>query len=219
MRLLLVEDDRDLARAVETALVADGYSVDAVATGEAALFLAKQGVHDAIILDLGLPDDDGLSVLAKIRRHQQALPVLILTARGSVDDRIQGLNAGADDYLPKPFDIPELVARLRAITRRASGRSDSTLTIGNVMMDLGSHRVTVDDQVVDIAGREYSVLQTLMSHQGRLLTREQLESSLYAWGEDISSNAIEVYIHGLRKKLGKAFIKTVRGIGYGVGLE
>ena len=219
MRLLLVEDDQELSRAVEHALATEGYSVDAVSTGAGALFLAGEADYDAVVLDLGLPDIDGLQVLAKLRLQHSALPVLILTARDSVEDRVGGLDAGADDYLSKPFDIPELVARLRAVTRRAVGRSANTLNVGDVTLDPAAHTVQCSGQVIEVSGKEYALLHKFMENPGRLLTKDQLESSLYAWGESISSNAVEVYIHGLRKKIGKDFIKTVRGIGYGVGLE
>jgi len=219
MRLLLVEDDQELSRAVEHALATEGYTVDAVSTGAGALFLAGEADYDAVVLDLGLPDIDGLQVLAKLRLQHSTLPVLILTARDSVEDRVGGLDAGADDYLSKPFDIPELVARLRAVTRRAVGRSANTLNVGDVTLDPAAHTVQCSGQVIEVSGKEYALLHKFMENPGRLLTKDQLESSLYAWGESISSNAVEVYIHGLRKKIGKDFIKTVRGIGYGVGLE
>jgi len=219
MRLLLVEDDQELSRAVEHALATEGYTVDAVSTGAGALFLAGEADYNAVVLDLGLPDIDGLQVLAKLRLQHSALPVLILTARDSVEDRVGGLDAGADDYLSKPFDIPELVARLRAVTRRAVGRSANTLNVGDVTLDPAAHTVQCSGQVIEVSGKEYALLHKFMENPGRLLTKDQLESSLYAWGESISSNAVEVYIHGLRKKIGKDFIKTVRGIGYGVGLE
>ena len=219
MRLLLVEDDQELSRAVEHALATEGYTVDALSTGAGALFLAGEADYDAVVLDLGLPDIDGLQVLAKLRLQHSTLPVLILTARDSVEDRVGGLDAGADDYLSKPFDIPELVARLRAVTRRAVGRSANTLNVGDVTLDPAAHTVQCSGQVIEVSGKEYALLHKFMENPGRLLTKDQLESSLYAWGESISSNAVEVYIHGLRKKIGKDFIKTVRGIGYGVGLE
>ena len=219
MRLLLVEDDQALSRAVEQALSGQGYAVDAVGTVEAALFLLEQAPQDAVVLDLGLPDGDGIDVLKHIRKRWAALPVLILTARDSIDDRVTGLDAGADDYLTKPFEIPELVARIRAITRRASGRSDNVIAVGNITLNLAAQQVSLAGDLIELSGKEYRVLHTLMEHQGRLMTREQLETSLYAWGDEVGSNTVEVYIHGLRKKLGKDFIKTVRGIGYGVGLR
>jgi DNA-binding response OmpR family regulator len=219
MRLLLVEDDQALSRAVEQALSGQGYAIDAVGTADAALFLLEQAPQDAVVLDLGLPDGDGIDVLKHIRKHWAALPVLILTARDSIDDRVRGLDAGADDYLTKPFEIPELVARIRAITRRASGRSDNVIAIGNITLNLAAQQVSLAGDLIELSGKEYRVLHTLMEHRGRLMTREQIETSLYAWGDEVGSNTVEVYIHGLRKKLGKDFIKTVRGIGYGVGLR
>lgn len=219
MRLLLVEDDHDLSRAVERALASEGYTVDAVSTGEGALFLAENACPDAVILDLGLPDIDGLTVLSTMRNKRPTLPVLILTARDSVADRVGGLDAGADDYLTKPFDIPELVARLRAITRRLGGRTANKLSVGDVILDVDAHTVMLSGEPVDLSGREYALLQAFMENSARLLTREQLERALYAWGDEVTSNTIEVHIHSLRKKLGKAFIKTVRGIGYGVGIK
>lgn len=219
MRLLLVEDDQALSRAVEQALSGQGYAIDAVGTAEAALFLLEQAPQDAVVLDLGLPDGDGIDVLKHIRKRWAALPVLILTARDSIDDRVTGLDAGADDYLTKPFEIPELVARIRAITRRASGRSDNIIAVGNITLNLAAQQVSLAGDLIELSGKEYRVLHTLMEHQGRLMTREQIETSLYAWGDEVGSNTVEVYIHGLRKKLGKDFIKTVRGIGYGVGLR
>lgn len=219
MRLLLVEDDQSLSRAVEQALSGQGYAIDAVGSVEAALFLLEQAPQDAVVLDLGLPDGDGIDVLKHIRKRWAALPVLILTARDSIDDRVRGLDGGADDYLTKPFEIPELVARIRAITRRASGRSDNVIAIGNITLNLAAQQVSLAGDLIELSGKEYRVLHTLMEHRGRLMTREQIETSLYAWGDEVGSNTVEVYIHGLRKKLGKDFIKTVRGIGYGVGLR
>lgn len=219
MRLLLVEDDHDLSRAVEKALLSEGYTVDTVSTGEGAIFLAENTDPEAVILDLGLPDMDGLAVLSTMRRQRPTLPVLILTARDSVDDRVGGLDAGADDYLTKPFDIPELIARLRAITRRMSGRTANKLEVGQVTLDVDAHTVLLAGEPIELSGREYTLLQTFMENSARLLTREQLEHALYAWGDEVASNTIEVHIHSLRKKLGKAFIKTVRGIGYGVGMK
>jgi DNA-binding response OmpR family regulator len=219
MRLLLVEDDQSLSRAVEQALSGQGYAIDAVGSAEAALFLLEQAPQDAVVLDLGLPDGDGIDVLKHIRKRWAALPVLILTARDSIDDRVRGLDGGADDYLTKPFEIPELVARIRAITRRASGRSDNVIAIGNITLNLAAQQVSLAGDLIELSGKEYRVLHTLMEHRGRLMTREQIETSLYAWGDEVGSNTVEVYIHGLRKKLGKDFIKTVRGIGYGVGLR
>ncbi len=218
MRLLLVEDDHDLATGVEKALVSEGYIVDAVNTGEAALFLVQNTGADAVILDLGLPDMDGLDVLKAIRQHDRSLPVLLLTARDALEDKVAGLDGGADDYLTKPFDIAELVARLRVVARRAAGHKSSTIEIGPVLVDTRANTVFLSGKPLDLSSKEYALLRTLLENSGKLLSKDQLESKLYAWGEQLSSNAIEVHIHNLRKKLGKDFIKTVRGIGYGVGL-
>lgn len=219
MHLLLVEDDHDLSVALERALTAESYVVDSVNTGEGALYLLTQMTFDAVILDLGLPDMDGTAVLKSLRSRHSLLPVLILTARDSVEDRVAGLDAGADDYLTKPFDVPELIARLRAIARRASARPNNSLQVDDIRLDIVGHCLYRGDERIEISGREYALVLSLMENAGRLQTREQLEGKLYAWGEQLSSNAIEVHIHHLRKKLGKDFIKTVRGIGYGVGLS
>ena len=219
MRVLLVEDDLSIARSLETALNNQGFTVDAVTTGEAALFLIANTEIDVVILDIGLPDIDGLSVLRKVREKWKTLPVLLLTARDSIEDKVTGLDKGADDYLTKPFEIQELVARLRVFSRRLSARSDSRIRVKDVILDPTANTICVNNKRVDISGKEYSVLLTLMENKGRLLSRERMEAKLYGWGEELSSNAVEVYIHNLRKKLGKDFIKTVRGIGYGVGLE
>ena len=219
MRLLLVEDDHSLAAGLDRALQSEGYAVDAVATGEAALFLVSRTSVDVVILDIGLPDMDGLSVLKKIREHDKSLPVLLLTARDRIEDKVEGLDRGADDYLTKPFELPELVARLRVVSRRLSARADSRIQVNGVTLDPAANTISVGDRRIDVSGKEYSVLLTLMENKGRLLSREKMEAKLYAWGEELSSNAVEVHIHNLRKKLGKDFIKTVRGVGYGVGLE
>jgi DNA-binding response OmpR family regulator len=219
MRVLLVEDDLSIARSLDTALSHEGFTVDAVATGEAALFLVSRTSVDVVILDIGLPDMDGLSVLKKIREHDKSLPVLLLTARDRIEDKVEGLDRGADDYLTKPFELPELVARLRVVSRRLSARADSRIQVNGVTLDPAANTISVGDRRIDVSGKEYSVLLTLMENKGRLLSREKMEAKLYAWGEELSSNAVEVHIHNLRKKLGKDFIKTVRGVGYGVGLE
>jgi len=218
MRLLLVEDDHSLAAGLDRALQSEGYAVDAVATGEAALFLLAEADFDAVVLDRGLPDMDGLDVLRQLRKRWARLPVLLLTARDSLEDRVAGLDTGADDYVTKPFDVPELVARLRAMTRRAAVRIDSQLTVGQAVLNLAGHKAQLAGEPVPLSGKEYALLATLMENAGRLLTRSQLEGHLYAYGEETSSNAVEVHIHNLRRKFGKDFIKTVRGIGYGVGM-
>ena len=218
MRIILVEDDHSLATALEKALSTEGNTVDSVNTGEAALFLVENTDADAVILDLGLPDMDGLEVLARLKRIKRHLPVMLLTARDSLNDKVSGLDSGADDYLTKPFDMPELIARLRVMQRHNNGQSQDTLTHGEVVIDVRANSVLRDDQPVSVSSKEYALLTTLMENRGRLLSREQLEAKITGWGDEITSNAIEVHIHNLRKKLGRDFIKTVRGIGYGVGL-
>lgn len=218
MRIILVEDDHSLATALEKALSTEGNTVDSVNTGEAALFLVENTDADAVILDLGLPDMDGLEVLARLKRIKRHLPVMLLTARDSLNDKVSGLDSGADDYLTKPFDMPELIARLQVMQRHNNGQSQDTLTHGEVVIDVRANSVLRDDQPVSVSSKEYTLLTTLMENRGRLLSREQLEAKIMGWGEELTSNAIEVHIHNLRKKLGRDFIKTVRGIGYGVGL-
>jgi len=214
MQVLLVEDDQSLATGLCKALRSEGFVANHVASGEAALHAVHVDPPDIIVLDLGLPDMDGLDVLRKIRRSGSTVPVLILTARASIDARVSGLDSGADDYLPKPFETPELVARLRVIERRLAGTQETRVTVGDVSMDTLSREVTCKGEPVELARREFAVLKSLLENRGKIQTREQLESRLYAWGEEVSSNAIEVHIHHLRKKLGSDFIKTVRGVGY-----
>ncbi|WIO73850.1 response regulator [Porticoccaceae bacterium LTM1] len=214
MRILLVEDDLPLARGLERALVSEGYVVDVVNTGEGALFLLAESSPDMVILDIGLPDVDGLTVLKRLRPGKPTLPVLLLTARDSLDDKVAGLDGGADDYLTKPFEMPELIARLRVIERRATSQLNNCITLDDVTLDKEAHRVSKSEQVVELSGKEYSLLKVLMENAGKILSKEQLESKLYSWGEDVASNTVEVHVHHLRKKLGKTFIKNVRGIGY-----
>jgi len=214
MQVLLVEDDQSLATGLSKALRSEGFVTNHVAAGEAALHAIRVDPPDIIVLDLGLPDMDGLDVLRKIRRSGSTIPVLILTARASIDARVSGLDSGADDYLPKPFETPELVARLRVIERRLAGTQETRVTVGDISMDTLSRLVTIKGEPVELARREFAVLKSLLENRGKIQTREQLESRLYAWGEEVSSNAIEVHIHHLRKKLGADFIKTVRGVGY-----
>lgn len=217
MRILLVEDDALLGDGIRAGLKLADYAVDWVRDGEAArLALADHSYH-ACVLDLGIPKRDGLAVLKELRGRGNALPVLILTARDTHADKIAGLDAGADDYLTKPFDLGELQARLRALIRRASGTATPLLSHGNVTLDPVAKRVTLDGEPVALSAREFAVLQDLMSHRNQLRTRAQLEESLYAWGEEKESNTVEVYVHHLRKKLGADFIRTVRGFGYQLG--
>ncbi|MBT5008141.1 MAG: response regulator transcription factor [Halieaceae bacterium] len=216
MQILLVEDDASLAAGLKSALDREGFSANHVSSGREALTAAKTDRPDIIVLDLGLPDMDGLDVLALLQKLDEPIPVLVLTARDSLDDKIIGLNRGADDYLAKPFDMQELAARLRVFERRLSTANTSTISIGGVELDTSAHSVIVSGAVVEFPRREYMLLKTLMESAGKVLTREALENRLYSWGEEVSSNALEVHIHHLRKKLPGNMIKTVRGIGYTV---
>ncbi len=214
MPILLVEDDHDLASGLQRALQTDGFAVNHVATGNAALAAIETETPEIVILDLGLPDISGLTVLKRLRVGHPELPVLVLTARTSIDDKVAGLDSGADDYLAKPFEIEELLARLRALQRRLSTTKSTDISIGAVSLDTATHATRVDGQKVELSRREYMLLKALMENAGRVQTRDALETRLYAWGEEVSSNAIEVHIHNLRKKLIPGFIKTIRGVGY-----
>lgn len=216
MRILLVEDDMDLAQGLQLALREQGFTVNQVSLGQQALASIRSQDCDAVVLDLGLPDIDGLDVLKITRQKYAKLPVLVLTARDGVDDRIRGLDLGADDYLVKPFAMSELFARLRVIERRLGTASSHLIRLQNVELDATAHQVAVDGAALSLSRREYMLLKVLMESAGRIKTREQLEASLYAWGEEVASNALEVHISNLRKKLPKDFIKTVRGVGYSV---
>ncbi|MBK7081274.1 MAG: response regulator [Betaproteobacteria bacterium] len=217
MRILLVEDDAQLGDGIRAGLKLDDWSVDWVRDGEAARLALPVHAYDACVLDLGLPKRDGLSVLKELRGQGNRVPVLILTARDSGADKIAGLDAGADDYLTKPFDLPELQARLRALIRRAGGAAAPTLEHGGVVLEPASKRVTRDGQPVVLSALEYALLYDLLRHKQHLRTRSQIEESLYAWGEEAGSNTVEVYVHRLRKKFGAEFIRTVRGMGYRLG--
>jgi DNA-binding response OmpR family regulator len=217
LRILLVEDDGLLGDGIRAGLKLASYAVDWVRDGEAARRALLDHAYQACVLDLGLPKRDGLSVLRELRQRGEHLPVLILTARDSSADKIAGLDAGADDYLTKPFDLPELQARLRALIRRSGGAATPTLAHAGVVLEPASKRVTRDGQPVTLSAREYTLLHDLLSHKNHIRTRSQLEESLYAWGEETGSNTVEVYVHHLRKKLGADFIRTVRGLGYQLG--
>jgi len=219
MQILLVEDDLPLARGLQQALGKQGYVVNHVSTGEAALHVIKFDKPDLVILDIGLPDIDGITVLKKARKIDKELPVLMLTARDSVDDKVAGLDSGADDYLVKPFEMTELLARLRVLERRIASVKSNAITIGEVSLDTVTQEVMANGNAVDLARREYMLLKNLMENAGRVQTRSVLETRLYSWGEEVSSNAVEVHIHRLRKKLGNDFIKTIRGVGYKVNAE
>lgn len=214
MRILLAEDDALLGDALHVGLKQAGYAVDWATDGVAAEAALAGEDYAAAVLDLGLPRKDGIAVLAQLRAKGNALPVLILTARDTVDDRIRGLDAGADDYLVKPFDMSELQARLRALLRRAAGAPAPLLEAAGITLDPATRRVTKDGSEVELSAREYTLLHALMQHPGRAFSRAQLEEQLYAWGDEIGSNAVEVFIHHLRRKLGSETIRNLRGIGY-----
>ncbi|MFK8066826.1 MAG: response regulator [Gammaproteobacteria bacterium] len=214
MQIVLVEDDLSLAGGLQTALIKEGFVVNHVTTGKETIHVVKTEPPDIIILDLGLPDMDGLEILQKIRSSNVTLPVLLLTARDSIEDKVSGLDSGADDYLAKPFDMLELLARLRALERRVSTSVTSKIVIDNVSLDTNNLDVTIDDELIDFSRREHMLLKVLMQNANKVLTRDSLETKLYQWGDEVSSNTIEVHIHHLRKKLPADFIKTIRGVGY-----
>ncbi|HQY29244.1 MAG TPA: response regulator transcription factor [Burkholderiaceae bacterium] len=214
MRVLLVEDDRMIGQAVQTALRQDGYAVDWVRDADTADTALATGGFDLVLLDLGLPGRDGVALLRAVRARRDATPVLIVTARDDVHDRVSGLDAGADDYLVKPFDLDELGARMRALLRRSAGRGESVFEHRGVRVDPSTREVSRDGEAITLSPREFAVLEALMLRPGAVLSRAQLEDRLYGWGESVESNAVEVYIHGLRRKLGHDFIQNVRGVGY-----
>ena len=219
MTVLLVEDDLSLALGIQTALSRAELTVTHATRGVAALQLVRQAMPDVVLLDLGLPDMDGLDVLSQIKRIAPDLPVLILTARASIEDRVQGLEQGADDYLPKPFDSAELIARIHVLMRRREQTPKSILTVGDLKLSIDDHSLQVADEIFTLSRREYSLLLALMENAGRIQTRDALEQKLYEWDEDVASNTLEVHIHNLRKKLPENTIKTVRGVGYILAVE
>ena len=214
MRILVVEDTADLGRQLSQRLAAEGYAVDRAADGEEGQFLGETEPYDAIILDLGLPKVDGLTVLRAWRRGGVTAPILILTARGTWSEKVAGIDAGADDYLAKPFSMEELLARIRALIRRAKGHASAELACGGVVLDTRRGRVTVDGKPVDLTAYEYRVLSYLMHRKGQVVTRTELTEHVYAQDFDRDSNTVEVFIGRLRRKLGVDVIKTVRGLGY-----
>jgi len=216
MQILLVEDDHALASALQEALRQQDYAINVVATGEAAIYVIKTDPPDLVILDLGLPDIDGIEVLKRVRQKHYDLPILLLTARAQVEDKISGLDSGADDYLAKPFEMEELFARLRVLARRLNTSKTSEIHIGEVSLDINLKTVSLCGTELELSRKEYMLLKSLMENAGRVQTRHTLESRLYSWGEEVASNALEVHIHHLRKKLGPDFIKTIRGVGYKV---
>lgn len=214
MRVLLIEDDSLLGDGLRTGLRQQGFEVDWVRDGDAAERELRGQPYAAAVLDLGLPRRDGVDVLASVRRAGISVPVLVLTARDAIPDRVAALDIGADDYVVKPIDLTELAARLRALVRRSHGKADAKLSFGNVELDPAARRVMREEQEVALAMREFDLLHVLMLNRGKVLTREQLEQHIYGWGREVESNAIEVHIHHLRNKLGSQLIRTVRGVGY-----
>ncbi len=216
MRVLLAEDDPMIGRAVESGLRENASAVDWVRDGVEAQLALANGVYDLMLLDLGLPRRDGFEILAALRRAGNDLPVVIITARDAVGDRIAGLDRGADDYLVKPFDLDELNARVRAVMRRRRGRASSQIRYGALMIDAAKRKVVFQGAVVDLSPREFAVLEALMAEPGAVVSREKLEDAVYGWGEEIGSNSIEVHLHHLRRKLKPELIRNVRGVGYRV---
>lgn len=214
MRILLVEDDELLGDGLRAGLIQAGYAVDWLKDGFSADQALKTESFDLVVLDISLPKMSGIIVLQNLRARGLTMPVLILTARESVEDRVKGLDSGADDYLTKPFDLDELCARLRALQRRFTSRAEPLLVHDNITLDPASHSVTLSNETVNLSRREFALLHKLLENTGRVLSREHLTQSLYGWGEDVDSNALEVHIHNLRKKFGQNFIHTIRGIGY-----
>lgn len=216
MRLLIVEDHPILADGLITALKGTGYAVDHAATGEQADHMLATQTYDAVVLDIGLPKLDGYEVLRRMRRKGSKVPVLMLTARDALEDRVKGLDLGADDYLTKPYDLPELEARIRALVRRGQSGGGSDLTHGDLLLDTAGRRATIKGVPLDLSARELGVLEVLMLRAGRVVSKEQLADQLYGWGEEVGANAIEVYVHRLRKKLESAgvTVRTIRGLGY-----
>ena len=214
MKVLLVEDDSLLGDGIRTGLMQAGFAVDWARDGLDAEHALAVETYDAVVLDLGLPKLSGTEVLRRARAGGLALPVLILTARDTVPDRVAGLDAGADDYLVKPFDLAELQARLRALIRRAHGQTAALLRHGDLELDPAARTVRWQGQPVELSAREFALLQELLSHAGRVLSKAQIEEKLYGWGEEIESNAVEVFVHHLRRKLDPGLIRTLRGVGY-----
>ncbi len=214
MRLLLVEDDPMIGASIQRGLKPAGYGVDWVRDGAAAELALLDGAHDLILLDLGLPKKTGLDLLAGLRKKGVATPVLVITARDAVADRVKGLDAGADDYLVKPFDLDELSARIRALLRRQGGRASPVIEVGALSLNSATHEVKLEGAPVALSRREFALLHALMEQPGVPLSRAQLEERIYGWGEEIESNAVEVYIHALRRKIGIERIRNVRGVGY-----
>lgn len=214
MRVLLVEDDAILGDGIKSGLSQAGFGVDWAQTCDQGRLAVASGNYEALVLDLGLPDESGLNLLREIRSSNNPLPILILTARDTIQDKLAGFSRGADDYLVKPFELDELIARIRALVRRLHGRAGAKILYGDIEIDPEARAVFLNGVPVELHNREFMLLEDLIENQGRVLTRTQLEQSLYGWNADVESNAIEVHVHHLRKKLGSDVIKTVRGVGY-----
>lgn len=214
MKILLVEDDVLLGDGVRVGLSQAGFIVDWLQNGEQALLATAVGHYDVMILDLGLPKIDGMNVLHTLRSRQDNIPVLVLTARDTLSDRVAGLDGGADDYMGKPFDLEELCARVRALARRQEGRGNPVIEHGNIRLDPAGQSVTLDGVAVGLTHKEFTLLLILIENAGKVMSRSKLDEALYSWGEEVESNAIEVHIHHLRKKLVSGLIRNVRGVGY-----
>lgn len=217
MRLLLAEDDSMIGESITEALISENYAVDWVRDGRAAELALDNGVYDLLLLDLGLPKKQGLNILSDYRKRGGMLPILVITARDSTANRVEGLDTGADDYLIKPFELEELFARVRALLRRQTGRADPLITYGDLTLNPASHEVIFRNQLLNMSAKEFCLLHALLAQPERVLSLAQLEEKLYGWDQEVDSNAIEVYIHRLRKKLGNDFIRNVRGVGYKLG--
>jgi two-component system OmpR family response regulator/two-component system response regulator QseB len=214
MRILLVEDDQQLGDGLTIGLRQSGFAVDWLKDGHSADLALQSEAFDLVVLDLGLPRLSGMEVLSRARQRGQTMPILILTARDATGDKVAGLDSGADDFLVKPIDLDELTARIRALTRRSAGRAAPLLIHGDLALDPAAHTVTLAGEPVELSSREFPLLQMLLENAGRVLTRSQLEQSIYGWRDEPDSNALEVHIHHLRKKLGNELIRTLRGVGY-----
>ncbi|HEY2677585.1 MAG TPA: response regulator [Steroidobacteraceae bacterium] len=214
MRVLLIEDDGMIAQGLQTALRQGGFAVDWMRDGQSGAAALKSSTFDVVLLDLGLPQRDGIDVLRELRKRGNSTPVIILTARDEIQHRIAGLDAGADDYIVKPFDLDEVMARMRSVLRRAAGRGDPYIQHGEVRLNPVSRTVERSGVPITLSAHEYAVLEALLQRPGAVLSRAQLEDRLYGWDEQIGSNAVEVYVHGLRRKLGSDVIRTLRGVGY-----
>ncbi|MEO8717812.1 MAG: response regulator transcription factor [Burkholderiales bacterium] len=214
MRLLLVEDDAMIGESLEEGLRAENYAVDWVRDGAAATLAIANGVYDLVLLDLGLPRKEGLEVLADYRKSGGGAPVIVITARDATSDRVRGLDAGADDYLVKPFEFEELFARMRALLRRGAGRADPELRFAGLTLNPATREASIEGRTLGLTAREFALLQALMRRPGEVVSRAALEEQLYGWNEEIASNTVEVHIHALRRKIGAGLIRNVRGVGY-----